>query len=303
MRDPADRPLPSVSVVLMVVLGVAFVLQCINDVYLHLKIDGSEIQSWLALTPSTLKSGRLWQLISFQFLHVSLLHLISNLLGLWFLGRHVENVLGPRRYLLAYFGCGIVGGLLQGALMQFFPLHFGGFVLGASAGVSGIFAIFCRIEAGSEVKVNFIFPIRTDVLLWITTGIALFFTVVPSKFGGGVAHAAHLGGILAGLAFVKLGWHHDFNPLPGAELLERFRNRPRRSKPIIKVRFPKALPTPAAKAARAAKSAKPAPPGDTDFMSKEVDPILEKISAHGIHSLTEREREILAAAKARMQKR
>ena len=44
-------------------------------------------------------------------------------------------------------------------------------------------------------------------------------------------------------------------------------------------------------------------PGATDFISKEVDPILEKISAYGIHSLTERERRILEAARSRMEKR
>ena len=93
MRGDSDGGMPrlnaSVSVVLMVVLVVAFALQCINDVYIK-----SVIESWLALTPLALARGYVWQLLTFQFLHVSLWHLIGNLLGLWFFGRFVENVLG-----------------------------------------------------------------------------------------------------------------------------------------------------------------------------------------------------------------
>lgn len=100
----------------------------------------------------------------------------------------------------------MLGGLLQCVLMVLFPQHFGTFVFGASAGVMGIFAIFARLEAHSIVRLNFILPIRTDVLLWITAAISLFFTLVPSQRGGSAAHAAHLGGLLAGLAWVKFGW-------------------------------------------------------------------------------------------------
>lgn len=292
MRNRRGFVAPSVSVVLMVVLTVIFALQCINDVYLRSLVD-----RWLALTPDALAHGYVWQLLTFQFLHVDILHLLGNLLGLWFFGRFVENILGKQRFLLAYFGAGVAGGLLQCLLMLLFPAHFAPFVFGASAGVMGVFAIFCRLEAGSEIRWNFILPIRAEVLLWITAGISLFFTIVPSARGGAAAHAAHLGGILAGLAFVRFGWHHDFKPLPGAGVLEWFQRRPRRAKPIVKVRFPKPS---APKVARAERFEDvPA----ADFISREVDPILDKIAAHGIHSLTERERKVLEAARGKMEKR
>jgi len=289
MRDKRPWRIPSVSVVLMVVLTVAFAFQCINDVYVN-----AVVEHQLALTPDALKKGFVWQLLTFQFLHVSLGHLIGNLLGLWFFGRPVEHFLGRSRYLLAYFGSGVAGGLLQGVLMILFPGHFGRFVFGASAGVMGVFAIFARLESHSEIRWNFIFPIRADVLLWITAAISLFFTLVPSFRGGCVAHAAHLGGILFGLAFLKLKWHQDFRPLPWVEWYEQFKNR-RRMRPIVKVRFPRGH-------SWEPNAAPPATKEDADFMSKEVDPILEKISAHGIHSLTEREKEILAKAQSRLGK-
>ena len=199
----------SASIILMIVLVVTFALQSINEVY-----GKPEIEDWLALTPATLTRGHIWQLLTFQFLHGGLWHLLGNLMGLWFFGRWVENILGTKRFLVAYFVCGVVGGLLQSALMAAvsttsFAKHFGDYVVGASAGVMGIFAIFARLESNSEIRFNFILPIRAGILLWITVGISLFFTLVPSSRGGGTAHAAHLGGILAGLAWVGNRLHRN----------------------------------------------------------------------------------------------
>jgi hypothetical protein len=204
-------------------------------------------------------------------------------------------VVGKKRFLLAYLGSGLVGGLLQCVLMLLFPGHFAPFVFGASAGVMGVFAIFARLEAGSEIRWNFILPIRAEVLLWVTAAVSLFFTIVPSPRGGGTAHAAHLGGILAGLAFVRLGWHRDFQPLPWESAWQRFRQTFRR--PAAATRLAR---RPAVRSA--AKGMVPREELDTDFISKDVDPILDKISAHGIQSLNERERRILEAARARMAK-
>jgi membrane associated rhomboid family serine protease len=273
----------------MIALVVAFALQCINDVYLR-----TPVEFWLALTTEGLKHGFFWQLITFQFLHGSLWHLFGNLIGLWFFGRFVEDVVGKKRFLLAYLGAGVAGGMLQGTLMLLFPTHYGIFLYGASAGVSGLFAIFARLESRAEVRWNFILPIRARTLLWIYTAVALFFTLVPSPRDS-IAHAAHLGGILAGLAFVRLGWHRDFQPLPWDGAWQRFRQSFRRPEASRFARRPPMRFN--------AKGSAPRPEGDPDFISKEVDPILDKISAHGIQSLTERERRILEAARARMAKR
>lgn len=287
----------SATVMLMAILAAVFVLQCINDVYLD-----PVIESQLALTPLALTAGHVWQFFTFQFLHMGIGHLLGNLLGLWFFGRFVEHVLGTKRFLTAYFMCGVIGGLLQCVLMILFPRHFAPFVFGASAGVLGMFAIFCRLQADSEVRLYFVLPIRADILLWIIGGISLFFTLVPSGRGGISAHAAHLGGILAGLAWVKLGWHRDFVPLPWENWFRRLRsplprqreNELLRSAPVRKGSWRKAkIISP--------QTTEDVPPAE--FISQEVDPILDKISAHGIHSLTERERQILDAARKKMAKR
>ncbi|MBC8001936.1 MAG: rhomboid family intramembrane serine protease [Opitutaceae bacterium] len=292
MRESSGRVPQPVSVILMIILVVIFALQCINDVYLE-----TPIESWLALTFIGLKSGYIWQLVTFQFLHGGVLHLLGNLLGLWFFGRFVENVVGRKRFLFAYLACGVLGGLLQGIFMVLFPSHFGVLLYGASAGVSGMFAIFAKLEADTEVRWNLILPIKAKTLLLIYAGVALFFTLVPSQRDL-TAHAAHLGGILGGLAFVRLGWHHDFTKLPWEEWWDKFKQpriQPRRQ-PVRTVVISKP------QWRREQKVTVPEPTSG-DFISSEVDPILDKISAKGIHSLTDLERQVLEAARKKMARR
>jgi len=259
----------------MIVLTVVFAMQCVNDVYLQ-----SPAEEWLALTPFALSKGYVWQLLTFQFLHLNLWHLVGNLVALWFFGRFVEEVLGTRRFLIAYFGAGIIGGLLQCALMLLFPEHFPPFTFGASAGIIGIFAIFCRLQTDSEIRWNFVLPIRAEVLLWITAAIALFFTVVPSGRGGFIAHAAHLGGIITGLLWVKFGWHHHHVQLPLGKIFHSLKSSQLRRTIESPKRFDNS-------------------PAD-EFLQMEVDPILDKISAKGMQSLTARERQILETAREKM---
>lgn len=284
MRESPFQTGMSMTAKLMIAITVAFILQQIDLVYL-----GTGLPRYLALTITGLKHGFVWQFVTFQFLHGGLFHLLGNLLGLWFLGRYLEDRLGSRRLLVLYFASGVVGGLVQAGLMFGFPAHFGTTLMGASAGVCGLLAAFCMLEPHGQILVFFLFPVRARVLLMFALGIALFFTVVPSD--PLIAHAAHLGGLLAGIAYIHWAlyrWEPSWR-------LPSFR-RPFSSAKVLKIRFPKGG-TPA-------ESARPARPVSAEeFISREVDPILEKISAHGIQSLTAREREILEAARARMGKR
>jgi len=282
-RFSLGRIMP-LSVLLIVVLIIAYALEQIDIAYFH----GAHLD-YLILSPAGLRHGHVWQLLTFQFLHNGLWHLFCNLLGVWFFGRFVEARLGRVHFLGLYFLSGIVGGLLQSLLGFIFPLLFGGPVVGASAGVFGLIAAFTTMEPESEILMFFLFPLRAKYLFYISAGIALFFTIVPSE--PGMAHAAHLGGILFGAAYVRWGvgsaWKWGaWNP---------FRGKMRRERMI--------------KAATVAPKLRRRPRLDEapdlpseEFISQEVDPILDKISAHGIQSLTDRERRILEAARAKMSK-
>lgn len=286
---------------LMGILVVCFAGQCINDVYIKASID-----PYLALTREGILSGWIWQLLTFQFLHGSTLHLIFNLLGLWFLGRSVEQVLGRSRFVLAYFGSGIVGGVLQSVLMWAFPALYAGYVVGASAGILGILTVFCLLHADATFRLYLLIPVSARVLLYITAGVELFFTLVPSHRDGAVAHPAHLGGMMLGALWVRSGWHHDWNPLPGAALVDRIKNLFYRPHRTPKLRVLKGGTQPTASRIKTA----PAPTvvntedlAPDEFIAREVDPILDKIAAHGMSSLTDKERRVLAAARDKVSKR
>src|ERR1041385_6134480 len=101
----------SPTLVLLALNTAVFVLQQINHVYVQ-----SPIEDYLTLSAAGLSRGWLWQLISFQFLHFGPWHFFMNSLGIYFLGRALESVLGTGRFYEVYFASGTVGGILQGGL-------------------------------------------------------------------------------------------------------------------------------------------------------------------------------------------
>lgn len=271
------------TVRLIMVCIAVFVLQEINAVYVHLPLF-----NYLALSPRGLLHGHVYQLLTFQFLHANGLHLLLNLLALYMFGLAVEDRIGRWRLVEAYLLSGLVGGLFQVLMGVLLPQYFGLQVLGASAGVFGIIALFSLLEPNQHIYLWFVLPVRAKYFLVAATGIALFYVLVPSQ-DSSVAHAAHLGGIAAGYAYLR--W---ILPL-GHGLLEW---RPRQV--IQEVReLVKAGSSKHHSWRKTDYSTEETMPTE-EFISREVDPILDKISAHGIHSLTPKERRILEAARRKM---
>lgn len=237
-----------------------------------------------ALSTDGLAHGKIWQLVTFQFMHADRWHFIFNMLMLFFLGRSVEESIGSRHMILLYLLSGVAGGLVQASLGAAFPTVFSGPVVGASACVLALLAAFARLDPNREILLFFVLPVRAKYLFYFAAIIAAFYILVPAERG--IAHGAHLGGLLAGAAYIR--WIIQ-SPVP-FHMPAMFRRRsPRMArKQAQKHRIPP-------------EEDEELPP--EEFISREVDPILEKISAHGIHSLTTRERRILEAARAKMDKR
>jgi len=249
-----------------------------------------------ALSFDGVKSGHVWQLLTFQFLHAGWFHLLGNCWALYVFGREVEWTLGKAKFLTLYFSSGIIGGLFQLLVWLLWPNYFHANipVVGASAGIFGVVAAFAMLfpEQMLTMLLFFIIPInmKAKVLLFISLGITAFGIAFPGSMGGNVAHAAHLGGILTGMAFIRLGGELR------RTFWEPFASRKRKRDLIkaVSIRIPQ-WPR--------AKTENPAELPEEEFISREVDPILDKISQHGIQSLTERERKILEAARNKMAKR
>jgi membrane associated rhomboid family serine protease len=246
---------------------------------------------YFALSVEGLKNGYVWQLLTFQFMHAGLWHLVFNCWAIYVFGRAIEETLGWKKYLILYLGSGVAGGICQVLAALLWPDLFGGPVVGASAGGFGLIAAFAVLFPERELMLLlfFILPIRltAKMLLMLSAMLALFGIIFPA---GNIANAAHLGGMLAGVVFIRQfvqgrGWHWKFPARRAA---------------------PRELVSTRAGKSSSWRSAASPPDEDLsndEFVKSEVDPILDKISKQGIHSLTAREREILEIARERMAKR
>ncbi|MDW8381077.1 MAG: rhomboid family intramembrane serine protease [Verrucomicrobiota bacterium] len=284
---PGSGPQWPVAVWLIVANAVAFVGQ--NILYRFWPTFPTD--PVFALSLEGLTRGYLWQLVTFQFMHGGLLHLLLNAFVIYVFGRALEEELGWRRFLALYFLGGFVGGLLQILAAWLAPRWFGGAVMGASAGAFALMSAFAIMSPDRPLTLLlfFVLPLtlKAKYLLLISALLALFGLAFP---GDGIAHAAHLGGMLAGICYAR--WN-----LPWTLPRVRFRVRAG-----IESSGPRGNRVwPLSRRSHHEEWTDEVP--SEEFLSREVDPILDKISAHGIHSLTPRERKILELARRRMEKR
>ena len=263
-----------------VVLLVAYAAMFLAELAMARFAPQHDFFGYLALSRSGLEHGYVWQLLTYQFMHAGWMHLFFNGWAIYAFGRELETLLGGKKYLGLMFSSGIVGGVFQVLVALVWPQYFGGAVVGASACAFGLVAAFALIFPDRELTmlVFFVIPVhlRARTLLIASAVLAVAGIAFPMD---NVANAAHLGGMAMGWFFVRKIMQRDGPPLARS------------------LRF--------GRAREAAPSARPAredvPVGD--FLQAEVDPILDKISASGIHSLTAREREILETARRKMTRR
>lgn len=284
MRESEPTGL-GLAVKLIWVLGACFIVQSV--LAFHGRVD---VAGTLGLSKRALLEGRVWTLVTYQFLHSVPLpfHVLANGLGLYFFGRSVEERLGSRRFAWVYLLGGVLGGLLQVLVDGAFGR--GVTVVGASAGVCAVVAAYCRLfpERNALFSLYFIpIEMRTAILLWVLVAYDGWCALFPMD---GVAHLAHLGGYGTGVAAVAwLGAEEGW-------LRAWWRNRVRRGA-RVKVRVMEGGKVDGMGSAGRGASAGAAKASD---WSREVDPILEKIAAQGIHSLTAAERATLERARKGM---
>jgi membrane associated rhomboid family serine protease len=299
MRQPDYLPRLSLTAVLLVVNAIVFLVECLTSANpARLEPASPFFYQCFALSVEGLKHGFVWQLFTYQFMHAGLLHLLLNSWAIYVFGRAIEKTIGRGKYLALFLTSGVVGGIFQVLVALLWPGLFGGPVVGASAGAFGLVAAFAVLFPERELTLLlfFIIPIRLSAKMLLIVSLTLAVAGIVgniissnSIFSGNIAHAAHLGGMLAGMIFVRRfvrdhGWELD-QPLrrSGAgEFIARWAGK----SPLWR-----------------SGADEPDEELSTDeFVKSEVDPILDKISRQGIQSLTAREREILEKARERMAK-
>ena len=158
---------------------------------------------WLECHPPAVRSGMVWQLITYAFIHHHPMHLLGNMLFLWFLGPLVERRIGTSALFQVYFLAALLGGLLHFAI--FFRSDVA--MLGASGAVMGIAVIAAVYYFDLLIYFMGFFPIKLGVLISVILVIDALYLIGPS--GSGVAHYAHLIGAAVGYGYTRagaLGW-------------------------------------------------------------------------------------------------
>lgn len=244
----------------------------------------SVLEEWLSLDPDAVYAGQIWRVLTFAFLHdrTSLWHILMNMLVLWWFGSTLERMYGSREFLWFYLTAAAVSGV--GFLVLAFVLNSHNSAIGASGATMAIFMLYATHFP--RQKVWFLGLIPVEIWLLITIYVALDLHPVLLQLSGepvqtGVAHAAHLSGLLFGWLYRQNRWQLSagFNRLTSGW---RLRWRRMTSGRNLKVFQPDE------------------PVGD---LEQEVDRILAKIHEHGSDSLTSRERSILTRASERYKNR
>jgi len=225
--------------------------------------------------------GQVWRLLTYAFLHepTTIWHILMNMLFLWWFGSDVEDLYGPREFLIFYLASAFVSGL------AFFFTSLAGHVslpcVGASGAVMAVL-LLCAIH----------FPRRTILLFFILpVPIWLFLLVMLAqdayaflnRMETGTAVAAHLGGALFGYVYYRRNWRL-VTWVPDWRGWRRRLFRPRlRVYREEEVRTPVGVPA-------------AVPPVEDEQLEAKMDAILEKISRVGKENLTESERQVLLRA-------
>ncbi|MCR5076473.1 MAG: rhomboid family intramembrane serine protease [Prevotella sp.] len=239
------RNIPTVTRNLLIINVLAFLANYV------LGGMGIDLNNLLGLHFFMASDFHVWQLVTYMFMHGGFMHIVMNMFMLWMFGMVVENVWGPKKFLFYYIVCGVGAGLCQelaqyGSYLVEGLAHYDSVNTGmgvvpmsvylnqlTTVGASGaIYAVLLAFGMLFPEERMFIIPIPIPIKAkWIVLGsvaIELFSAVGTSN--DGVAHLAHLGGMLFGFILIKYWQRHpyagygDFGMNKGQQFFDRMRS-------------------------------------------------------------------------------
>lgn len=272
---PRRRASLNVSVVnvLIIINIIMFVLQYLFKGSTY----DTDLTYKLALVSPKVFEGEWYRVVTSMFLHGNLFHILFNMWGLYLFGSLLEQRIGSAHFATMYFISGIVGaGLWLGVnVSSLSPC------IGASGALFGV--IIATAMFFPDLRIMLLFPpipmkLKTFAVVFII--VELYLEISKSSFMGNIAHIVHLGGALGGYLYIKFkfGSQVAWDILPGV-------SRRRSSNPLYRVPRDWSIKTGSSE--------------DT-VTQKELDCLLDKISASGINSLTDEEMEKLRRAREQM---
>jgi membrane associated rhomboid family serine protease len=270
------------------------------------------LSSLLSLTIPGIQNFQYWRLITSIFVHGGLMHLLFNMYGVYLFGTLVTPHIGTRRFLGLFFISGILGnvlwmlanwsnpGFIFPATGQYYPYQ----LVGASGGVFGIMLAAAMLEPHRQFLLLIPpIPLKCRTLVVVYGLIEVLFAWNGSN--DNIAHLAHLGGMLGGYAFLKMTCNH----LLRWDIMDIFKSKrrggytpPQRPAPPPPPQ-PKSNKTYDYNGSRSYDNKTFTVNSDKPVSRKELDRLLDKISYHGINSLTPEEQATLKRAREQMKNR
>lgn len=246
---------------------------------------------------------RIYQLVTYMFMHGNFGHLFFNMFALWMFGNTLENIWGSKRFLLFYMVCGIGAGLCQElvqyiqyatSLAQYETVNMGGRIIsmdsylnmmttvGASGAIYGLLLAFGMMFPDSRIYLYFLFPIKAK---WFVIGYAVLELVLGFQGVDNVAHFAHLGGMLFGLLLILYWRKNPAGPDKNFRKLKDIFQSWKRKSQMKYTRYEEVYDK--------------MPRSDEDYnyqkakKERDIDAILDKVAKNGYDSLTKEEKEFL----------
>jgi membrane associated rhomboid family serine protease len=182
---------------LLIANGLVFALQQVSFEFMLINFA-----LWPLETPHDWPSFMPWQLVTYGFLHskTNLGHIFFNMFGLWMFGRDLERLMGPQRFLTYYMTCIVGAGVVQLIVAQFqgdaYP------TLGASGGLFGILLAY-GLAFPNRTVMLLIPPIPMPARVFVIVYGLLELFLGVSGYAPGIAHFAHLGGMLFGYLLLR----------------------------------------------------------------------------------------------------
>jgi membrane associated rhomboid family serine protease len=259
---------------------------------------GPGVFNVLGLQPDRFPSAW-WTVVTYMFVHASLWHIGFNMLSLWMFGPRIEHIWGAKSFTYFYLWCGLGGAVAHLLLKSDVGL------VGASAAVMGVLLAYALRWPDEEVYLFGVIPMKTRwLVVWLVL-VNLAMGIASNKSSSGIGWFAHLGGLAFGWVYLRVsafGGLDNFrrwvSPVPD-EPEDAFRAiprvRPRRERGDRAEGIDEVVAKSNAVIARPARPA-PLPKATTDSTSasgERLDLVLDKISKHGIESLTSEELQIL----------
>ncbi len=163
---------------------------------------GEALGRHFAVSPNRLAAGWWWTLLTAEFSHIELWHLVFNLVVLWGFGAALERVLGRRRYVAFYLTAAVVASACHCFVTAVLVKRGDVAAVGASGALAGVLMVFALLFPRQRILLFMVIPI--PALAGALAFVALDLWGLVAQSGGGglpIGHGAHLGGSLTGLLF------------------------------------------------------------------------------------------------------